>query len=211
MLTKLNHAGGDSADSENPVRPSISALVFVCVPFAIFFRVSKIVFNSLQCQAGRFFAHILHKIFKAVQPAVTNGDPSPAIIFPTLAFLIPAPTIHLNPSSVCAPNFTISGISMRYQRTTARLGFSSCQIVNRNNRFFPAVAEADTGTSAGYSFRTCVNNHRRFTDHFKACKFLSDGARCFLRHGSGNGIVMLVAGVRLNTGTRYAHSNPILT
>jgi hypothetical protein len=69
--------------------PHISALFRARGPSAVFLEVSKIVIDAVDGHSRRGLAHIGEEVFED-QPAITDGDSSPTVVFESLVLGIEA-------------------------------------------------------------------------------------------------------------------------
>jgi len=79
-------------------RTPVFVLFRVGCPFAIVGRITSFVIDAFKCKARRLLAHVREKVFKAVQPAVTNSNAAGGVVKEILlAVRVVAARFHVRP------------------------------------------------------------------------------------------------------------------
>lgn len=94
--------------TRNRAFPFILRLLYSGRPPAIFRRISGIVINAFNCEAGWLNAHISKEISK-IAPPVANGNAPAAVVFPTGRIGVGATLNHIAPANVrgCASGLPV--------------------------------------------------------------------------------------------------------
>lgn len=99
FIHPLSDCFGNAMKGKNSVTTPVVHLLFCCGPFAVFWRVAKVVVNSIYRHVSRAFAHIGQKVFK-FKPSFTNCNSSAEIPHTTINTSVLAPVYHRPPSSI---------------------------------------------------------------------------------------------------------------
>lgn len=94
-------SGGQSLTikGKNYILPVIVVLFNQGGPFAIFWTISKIVFNSVNRMIRTWrMPHILQKFRKGISPSFANGNSASPVVFVSSVFRIIATLLHIRPA-----------------------------------------------------------------------------------------------------------------
>ena len=124
-------------------------LLFGRRPFTVFWRITKIIINSIYGHAVRAIPHIGKEILKS-KPSLTNCNPPAKIAFAAINIRIPASLNHGCPSPVCrglthamGRGGNSGGVSeLLFMEASARLAAAGSQIIARCNVLFATLTNA---------------------------------------------------------------------
>jgi hypothetical protein len=92
---------------------TVSYLLGLRGPLAIFWEVAKVVVYSLKGKAGRALAHIGKEVFERFQPSVADRNAPTAIASIPFVVGVEAPAFHVSPRFVHSRSFAYSGVPVR--------------------------------------------------------------------------------------------------
>jgi len=144
-LRPFREAKSFALELNHPIFSSVSALLFLSRPTAVFRAVIPIIINSIKRHFGRAATHISKKVFKRFNPPVANLDSPAAIVFKSWIMRIQASRQHsvVNLINSRVSRFPMSCKSFGSQlipKAAAGHTESSLEIIAINNGSFSAVA-----------------------------------------------------------------------
>jgi hypothetical protein len=80
----------------------VFVLLRVGGPTTVAWRVVSFVVDTVKREADRLFAHIIKKVFKAVQPPFAYGNAARTIVSVVFSVFVVAPRFHFRPRAKCS-------------------------------------------------------------------------------------------------------------
>ena len=128
---------------DDSVASSISGLLCLCGPLAIFRRVVAVVIYSFKTHSFRAFAHVIDKVLKRIFPSPAYGYSARPVVWKEHGVLVIAPLLHAVPNRVrsCFSKSVRGGVSCPAftLKAPARINCAP-EVVSRNSFCVSAIA-----------------------------------------------------------------------
>lgn len=204
LLTKLGNAAWDSTNNNLDISPRVPRLLFLCRPLAIILGITKRIVLALQGEILVALSHVLQKVFKGVEPSVTNRDAATAVQVVGVGVRVSTSSFHCRPRTVSST----SGLSVRNSfylcefcgQTATRSSATRSQALIGGDFTLSAIAKAKAQVSFAGVFW-------KFLNDFKPSKCLTY-ERYFLGHGIGVFNVVFSGGRPATTGAHCVSITP---